>query len=130
MTTFYIRKDGKYKAVSESEYWSEDTIPLGFHLVEVKPGSTSWKFRINPDLVEFTAAMSIARDAMLSKMNEVNQLKVAEKTYPLHLRQKATKAWNAWKEIMGEDIPIQFEGVSMSDIIEAGLKAIQETKTK
>jgi hypothetical protein len=125
MTTYYKKQGRKYVPVMESEMWSGDAKPLGFHLVHVKPGSTSWNFRINPDLVEVIAATKIIKDAMIDKMFEVNKGKLNENRYPEHVREKAKKAWKAWLEIMGEDVPMSFEGVSMHDLVEAGIKELE-----
>lgn len=130
MTTFYIKKGRRYEPVAESEYWSSDAKPLGFHLVEVKPGMTSWKYKINPELAEVESALKICKDAMTKKMLSVNEMKPSETRYPEHLRPKLQKAFDAWKTEMGEDIPLYFEGASMNDIVEAGIQAIKDSYFK
>lgn len=125
MTTYYKKQGRKYVPVMESEMWSGDAKPLGFHLVHVQPGSTSWNFRVNPDLVETIAATKIMKDAMIDKMFQVNRGSIDENKYPEHLRQKAQKAWQAWVDIMGEDIPISFRGASMQELVETGIKELE-----
>ena len=124
MSTYYIKKGRKYVPIAEDRTW--DTIPLGYHVVCVKPGLTSWKFRVSPELATFEAASQIAKEAMLERMMKVNEMKISPKHYPEYLRPKLEKAYKAWKDIMGVDIPLSFQGVSMSDVIEAGIDAVKE----
>lgn len=124
MSTYYIKKGRKYVPIAEDRTW--DTIPLGYHVVSVKPGSTYWKYRISPDLATFEAASQIAKEAMIERMMKVNEMKISPKHYPEYMRPKVEKAFQAWKKIIGVDLPLTFEGVSMSDIIEAGISAVRE----
>lgn len=128
MTTYYIKKGKRYEPIAESEYWSGDAKPLGFHLVTVKPGSTSWKFRIEPDLAGFEAAANIAKEAMIDLLMQTNNAsKISIHHYPESMREKALKAHKAWVDIMGDDIPHVFDGVSMNELVEVGMKAIRES---
>lgn len=124
MSTYYIKKGRKYVPIAEDRTW--DTIPLGHHVVSVRPGLTSWKFRISPELAGVESAFKIAKEAMLERMSKVNEMKISPKHYPEYLRPKVEKAFQAWKQIMGVDIPLSFEGISMNDIIEAGIEALKE----
>lgn len=122
--TYYIKKGRKYIAVAEEKKW--DSIPYGFHIVSVKSGATSWKYNIKPDFLVLEAALTVAKNAMIEKMLEKNESKLNIGQYPENVRDKAEKAFKAWKDIMGEDVPVCFEGISMNDLVEAALQAVRD----
>jgi len=126
MSTYYIKKGCKYVPIAEDKTW--DLIPLGYHIVCAKPGSTFWKYHISPELEAFEAAAQVAKEAMADRMYKVTQVKISPKQYPEYLRPKVEKAFNAWKDIIGAHLPLHFEGVSMMDIIEAGISAVREER--
>lgn len=124
MTTYYEKRGRRYYPIAERDAF--DAIPEGDWLVCVKPGLRSARRMIKPAYPEIEAAIKVAQDAMLEAMYKARQCdkldasRISEKD-----RERYRKAFEAWKAIVG-DVPLYFEGVSMHDVIEAGLDALRE----
>ena len=125
MTTYYKKEGGKYIPVMESEIWQNDARPFGFHMVHVQEGCTSWKYFVEPSIIEVVCATKIMKEAMIKEMIAKNTLHINEKQYPEHLKPKIQKAWTEWSKVMGENIPLRFEGISMSELVDVGLKELE-----
>lgn len=128
MTTYYEKRGRRYYPIAESDAF--DAIPEGYWLVSVKPGLRSARRMIKPAYPEIEAAIKVAQDAMLEAMYKVRQCdKLDTSRISQKDRERYHKAFEAWKAIVG-DVPLYFEGVSMNDVIEAGLDALRsELKT-
>ncbi len=124
MTTLYEKRGRNYRPVAESETYS--SLTEGWYLVHVRPGTTSVKRLIEPAYAELEAAIKVATDAMVDAMRE-RQVPTGPdvRHVPEHRREKYRRAWEAWKAIVG-DVPLYFEGVSMHDIVKAGLDAVRK----
>lgn len=123
MTTYYVKNGRRYRAVAESDAFG--AIPEGWWLVHVFPGGLSSRKSVTPDRPAVEAAIREAEDAMVEAM-----LKRCEPTGPgvRHVpekdRPRYLRAWEAWKKIVG-DVPMYFEGVSMHDVVDAGIAALR-----
>ena len=68
--------------------------------------------------------MRVAEDAMVAAMHRKNASSTLNtRAYPN--RAKAERAWKAWADIMGDETMLCFEGVSMRDVVAAGLDALR-----
>lgn len=122
--TLYEKRGRRYYPVAERD--ALDGIPAGWWLVRVEPGLRSSRRILEPAIAECEAAMRIAEDDMIKAM-----LKRCEVTghqtkhmQSEHQKKKYLKAWEAWKAIVG-DVPMYFEGVSMHDVVDAGIEALR-----
>jgi hypothetical protein len=70
---FYTRDDnGDYRPVSKYDIELTSAMPFGDHLVvKVKPGVTSTRYNINPDLASLLAASIKCEDRLVEKLLEV-----------------------------------------------------------
>lgn len=124
MTTFYEKRGRRYVPVAETDTYHGLT--KGSYLVVVAPGSTSVRRLAEPAIPEIEAAMLVAEEAMVGAMYEAAKCKPDTRKMPPRLKAKYDRAWEAWKTIIGKDAPIYFEGVSMQDVVEAGLQALRK----
>lgn len=103
-TTFYIKKGRRYFPVNEYDSELLDSFPEGAHLVMVKPGSTSRRYKINPDFAPMIAA---GRYAMHDLASSIVGATSAKPTTKLNPEQQA--AWEAFKATLnGEVINISY----------------------
>ena len=122
--TMYIKKGRRYIPIGEYEALSYT--PLGWWLVHVQPGQTSARKMVNPALVETEAAMKMAQEAMTDAMQKRTiPSGPSTKHVPEQDRVKYQLAWEAWKSHVG-DVPLYFEGVSMHDVVDAGIEALRQ----
>ncbi len=129
MTVYYEKRGRRYVPVSESEIYRGLT--EGYYLVQVRPGSTSTIRTTEPDYASVEHAMKYAAEAMVDAMFVACEIR-GPKTKHLTPEQKAkyARGWEAWVREVGEDVPMYFEGVSMRDVVEAGIKALRIARTE
>lgn len=117
--TLYEKRGRRYVPVRESEEWY--TLPAGHYLITIRPGHTSLRRIVEPDLVGFEAAALIAEDAMLDAIRRASESR--PRGEKLSLRER--RAFQAWKEIMGGAV-FWLERESAQTIAEAGIRAVRE----
>jgi hypothetical protein len=122
---YYVKEGRRYKPVAEYDSDLMDSFHKGTHLVMVYPGGTSRRFNIDPALAPMIAAGRVAEDAMCQVMIKSSELKPRQT--PLTEAQR--KAWRALARSFGEEL-CTLEGASTRDIVEAGVKAMQEEANK
>jgi hypothetical protein len=126
MTTLYEKRNGRYHPVRDTA--ACDGLGLGSHVVTVMKTDgctlTSYRGPIIPAFASVLAAVPFAREAMLSAMNAANRVDRPARR-PMSAKQK--RAWAAYQVVMAEDkdVPLCFEGVSMHDVVDAGIKALE-----
>ncbi len=126
VTKVYYEKVGR-KYVPVAEYDSEylDAFPKGSTLVICHPGGQSRRFDINPDYAALIAAGRVAEDAMIQAMHKASELK-PQKT-PVTLAQQ--RAWKQLARAFGDELAT-LNGASSYDIVQAGLKALEDEAAK
>lgn len=120
MTTIYKKVGKRYKEIgqcdNEAFYY-----PHGSHLVVAKKGSTLTRYNIEPDHAAIEAALQHARDAIMAAMTEATKMQPEKRAYT----KKEREGLAAFKAIAGDMVGLRFEGVSMADVVEAGIKILQ-----
>lgn len=96
-----------------------DSLPEGFHLVEVRPGRKSIMYRIVPDTAALVAASRTALDAMVDAIQEAAKF-IPERT---PITPKQADAWHAFTRAMGGGMSV-LKGASPREIAEAGVRAL------
>lgn len=97
-----------------------DTFPVGAHLVVVEPGYRHTLYRIDPATADLLAAARPAFGAMLAAMRAANEPRPEVRDQERH-----RTAWAAYLAAGGEPV-LRFSGVSLHDIIDAGIAALVE----
>lgn len=124
MTTYYEKRGRRYRPVLESDVYA--AFPKGHYLVSIQPGQKSITRTVEPDHAAVEHAMRHAAVAMTEAMRKMCECLPPKRT-PLTPRQK--RGWEAWKREVGDDAMFYFEGVSMQDVVDAGIAALR-TKMK
>jgi hypothetical protein len=99
-----------------------DGLTKGKWLVIVDENSSSATTRIDPDFIELYAASHEVKEKMAEALHEKSKLRPSSQK----ISKKEQKAWEAYKEIMGEDVPALFEYASVYEIVEAGIDVLIE----
>ena len=99
--------------------------PHGAHLVWSRPGGVLTNFRIEPADAALLAAAERMRDTMTAAMHAADRVVPDQKMTKQHQR-----AWEAYKAIMGDGSSLRLKGVSMHDVVDAGIKALLEAARK
>ena len=127
MSTLFEKRNGRYHPVRDTA--ACDGLGLGSHVVTVMKSDdgctlTSYRGPIIPAFVSVLAAIPFARAAMLHAMTERNKV---ERPVNRPMTAKQKRAWAAYQAVMAEDkdVPMAFEGVSMHDVVDAGIKALE-----
>lgn len=94
--------------------------PHGSHLVISKPGSTLTRYNVDPAHAAVESALQRVRDAMTKAMTKATELTPAKRPYS----KKELDGIAAYTAIAGNPIGMRFEGASMSDVIDAGIKVL------
>jgi hypothetical protein len=121
MTTFYKKVGKRYFPVSEYDSDLLSAYPEGTHLTICIPGKSSRRYYIEPAFAPMIAAGSYAEEAIVQVIME--KLSLSPQKYPLTIEQK--KAWENFKEVMGEDRSRLSSG-SIMEAVRAGVNAMAE----
>lgn len=119
MTTLYEKVGKRYMAVSEERMW--DSWPHGFHLVYSYPGGRSTRFKIEPETAALLAAAKAKEDAISKVLYEALYMRPTQRP----VTEKQSKAWEAFKQAMGNDgYIVEYESVNgiIDRVIEVLLK--------
>jgi hypothetical protein len=85
------------------------------------PGGQSRRYNIDPNYAALIAAGRVAEDAMCKAMNKASELRPRQT--PITPGQK--KAWEKLAKEFGDEL-CTLNGLSVHDVVEAGVKALQE----
>ena len=119
---FYEKIGRKYVPVKEYDSELMDSFPKGAHLVVCNPGSTSYKYNVDPDYASLIAAGYAARDVLANGLVKASEMRLSN-TEPLTPEQQ--DAWDNMIRVFGDrGRYIQFP--SAHDIAIAGIEALQE----
>jgi hypothetical protein len=127
MSTLFEKRGRLYYPVRDT--MACDGLGLGSHVVTVMKSEdgctlTSYRGPIIPAFASVLAAIPFAREAMLHAMTERNKV---ERPVNRPMTAKQKRAWAAYQAVMAEDkdVPMAFEGMSMHDVVDAGIKALE-----
>lgn len=123
--TFYKKVGRRYKPVYEYDPIFSEGLPLGSHLVHVRPNGQSYRYNVDPDSVAMLAASIHAKEIIVTALNKAVSMK--PKREPITEEQR--EAWNHFINVMGEDGRVLL-GVSMNDIAEEAVKTLQSETEK
>lgn len=128
MTTLFKKRGRRYYPVRDTDAYQG--LGLGSWVVTVmRPDGgarlTTIRQLVNPAHAEVIAAIAHAREAMEHAMHEANSVN-RPAVRPMSPKQK--RAWAAYQAVMAEDkdVPMAFEGVSMHDVVAAGVTALEK----
>ena len=120
-TVFYKKVGRRYEPVSEYDNEYLDSFPKGDHLVSVYPGGGSRRYRIDPALAPMIAAGRYAEDAICRKIQEVTELRPANR----EIDEATQRKWKRFIATVPEEFRYMFTHGSARDAAEAGVKAMQ-----
>lgn len=118
--TFYKKVGRRYKPVYEYDPIFAEGLPLGSHLIHVRPNGQSYRYHVDPETAAMTAASIHAKEILITALNKAVSLK--PKSNPITEEQR--EAWDRFINVMGEDGRVLL-GVSMDDIAEEAVKVLQ-----
>ena len=126
MTTPIFKKVGR-RYVEIGVYDNEAMYyPHGTHIVISGSGSTLTKYSIEPAHAAVESALQRVRDVMAKAMHKATEMTPTKRPYS----KKEMAGIKAYTEIAGNPIALRFEGASMSDVIEAGIKLLKAEALK
>lgn len=125
-STILYRKVGrKYVAVSEYSEEFSYQLPEGCHLAVVRPGMSSRRYNIDPDLAPLIAAGRYCEDEVAMAIVEASEKQPFQK--PVTEEQAA--AWRAFQEAMGSEV-YSVSTPSAREIAVAGVEALVKEAEK
>jgi hypothetical protein len=98
--------------------------PPGHYRLWITPGYKSLYSEttpVSPDYARVLAAIDELKDVMVRAMQDKNKL--AGRCRQLD-RATEEKGWKAFREAVGTDEPLTFGGVSMQDVVDAGVEKL------
>lgn len=122
---FYEKVGRKYVPIAEYDDTFMDSFPKGNHLIMSYPGGTSRRFNIDPALAPMIAAGRYAEYAMGQAIVKACELRPTQTA----ITEGQRKAWKKLAKEFGNEL-CTLQGASTYDIVEAGLKALQEEADK
>jgi len=117
----YYLKEGK-RFIPANDPHALDGLNNGMWLVEVKEGSTACTTLKDAEYAKLDAALYEFKEALLSAMSKESQLKPKA----TKLSKKEQRAWKAYEDIMGKDMPQYFYYSSLDAIAKAGCEVIRK----
>ena len=118
---YYEKRGRRYVPVAEHDYELHDAMPRGNHLIMCYPGGRSTRYNIDPALAPMIAAGRVAEDRMCEAMRKASEMRPART--PITPGQQ--RAWKTLAKEFGDELAT-LNCASNRDIVEAGLKAMQE----
>jgi hypothetical protein len=97
-TVFYKKVGRRYVPVSEYNDNLLDALPEGVTMVYVKPGVTSYVYRVEPDFEAVDAALEVMKDDIINIFVELMELKPKSPT----LTERQRELWNELKGSFNE----------------------------
>jgi hypothetical protein len=126
MKKIYYEKVGRrYRPVAEYDSDLVDSFHKGTHLVMVYPGGSSRRYNIDPNYAAMIAAGRVAEDAMCKAMLDASELRPQQTP----LTEGQQRAWRKLAKEFGDEL-CTLQGSSTRDIVEAGVKAMQDEADK
>lgn len=126
MTVFYKKVGRRYVPVAEYDQEHLDSFPDGHHLVSVRPGVSSRRFKIDPALGPMIAAGLYAEDAISEVVRKAGEIRPTRTPISQEQRTAYTKFMNTLPE--NERYYLSYG--SARDAAEAGVKAMQQEAEK
>ena len=122
--TLYKKVSGRYKPVND--IYALDGLHEGNWIVQVKPGSKSISQLKKPDFTAVDSAVLEFKDILVDKVYQASQLR----PLTVKLTDKEKRAWDAYKKIMGDDLPTMFGYVSIHQIVNEAIQEFQSITLK
>jgi len=119
--TYYEKRGRRYYPVMENDYEFQAAMPQGNHLIMCYPGGRSTRYNIDPALAPMIAAGRVAEDRMCAAMRKASEMRPSRT--PITPGQQ--RAWKKLAREFGDELAT-LNDTSARDIVEAGLKAMQE----
>lgn len=120
MTPIYKKVGRKYVEIGVYDN-AQLYYPHGATLVWARKGGALTRYGIDPADAALLAAADRMRDAMIDAMHKADRWTPDEA-----IKGKRAKAWEAYKAIAGDESTLRIKGAAMSDVIDAGIKALVE----
>ena len=122
---YYTKVGRRYVPVAEYDSDFLDSFPKGTHIVMSYPGGRSTRYNIDPALAPMIAAGRFAEDKILDAMRQASEGRPKVRPFT----EKQIKAWKELQKAMGDEM-FYLQYPSNMDIVEAGIKAMQEEANK
>ena len=122
---FYEKVGSRYKPVSEYDSDLLDSMPKGTHIIMCYPGGRSTRYNIDPALAPMIAAGRYAERKIADAIHEASMYRPKKK--PVTEEQRL--AWENLKAAYNDDM-FSIQSAAISDVAEAGVKAMQEEAQK
>lgn len=124
-TVFYKKVGRRYAAIAEYDDEYMNSFSKGAHLVICHPGSSSRRYRIDPDYASLIAAGRVAEDAISKSIMDALELRLPSSLRKTMLTNEQKIAWQQLIEAFGQDAH-QLEWPSVREAAEAGVTAMME----
>ena len=99
-----------------------DVMHPGHYLLTVGPNGKFMRHLVHPRYAETEAALVEVREAMLAAFTKANASRPTQRL----LTERERRAVQAYREVMGEEVTLIFDGISPADFIEAGLEVLRQ----
>lgn len=121
--TWYRKSGRKYVPIVEAEKYDYITMPAeGFTLTYRRDGMTRYEYDVKPDTAGFTAAATVAREAM---EEAIRQAATYRPSAPIPYTRKQMQLIEKFKVDMGMVTPTWWQQTSARDIVQAGIDAVR-----
>lgn len=124
-TVFYKKQGRRYVPVLYYHAEMLDAIPEGSHLIVKRAGTVSRRYNIDPAIAPMVAAGLYAEDKICNAITKASELRPSRT--PITLAQQ--RAWTKLAKAFGDEL-CTLHGLSVHQVAEAGVKAMQEEATQ
>lgn len=119
--TIYKKVNRRYIPIGLYEP-EQQYLPIGNHLVTVSPCCTSTRYNIAISEAVVLAAVQNVRTALVDALVKATELQPVDREMTVLEKQ----AWAEYVRIAGTPKGLQFEGLSMSDIVDKALEVLKK----
>ena len=120
----YVKRNGRY--IEASDPWACTGLRNGHWHIWVRENAKTTRKFVLPERRGVSAAMEEAREAMADAMLAADRVRPQTRV----MDEREQRAWAAYRLEMGmpNDKPVTLSGISINDLIDAGIQALAERK--
>ena len=120
---YYTKENGKYKPSNDP--YALDGLTNGIWIVVVKRGSTSCRQKLSSKHAEIVGSLEYLHEGLCKAMHKAGEMRQRN---PVPISKKEKRAWEAFRKVMGKDMPSMFDNICFPSYSEIADEACEYVK--
>lgn len=126
--TFYVKEGRRYRAVREWDDHLMSALPVGDHLISVRPGNTSTLCGVVADHAAVLAALHDLEDDLRVRLAHALKPQLGPAYRQTPISPKAQRLWADLQKELGDESPAHYQ--SIYSAVQAALEGVKQRALK